>query len=295
MSCYLAENATVKGTVSIGENAGIWYHATIRADSDLVSIGKETNVQDGAVIHVTKGYPVTIGEGVTIGHGAIVHGCTVGDNTLIGMGAILLNGARIGKNCIIGAGALITQNMKIPDGCLAFGNPAKIQRSLTKEEIDGNCANAGRYVEAARKQLMASEGSPRHYNCIVVFDRERDRLLFCKRKKEPYQGLYNFVGGKVEPGEDGTDAAYRELFEETGIERSDILLHRLMDLTYYEQNFVLEIYVGRLHEKVELVEEVNQLVWLEQTEDFADTARFAGEKNIAHIVNMALKYSMEKK
>ena len=109
---YIAEGAVVKGNVQMGEDVSIWYNATVRGDSAEIKIGDRTNVQDNAVIHVDTHYPTTIGNGVTIGHGAIVHGCTVGDNTLIGMGAIVLNGASIGENCIIGAGALVTQNTK---------------------------------------------------------------------------------------------------------------------------------------------------------------------------------------
>lgn len=153
MAYYVADEAVVKGKVTIGEKSGIWYHATIRADSDQITIGSRTNVQDNAVIHTSQNYPVSIGNGVTIGHSAIVHGCTVGNNTLIGMGAIILNGAVIGDNCIIGAGALVTQNSNIPDGSLAFGNPARIIRKLTEEEIAGNKGNADRYVQAAKEQL----------------------------------------------------------------------------------------------------------------------------------------------
>ena len=153
MAYYVADEAVVKGKVTIGEESGIWYHATIRADSDQIMIGSRTNVQDNAVIHTSRNYPVSIGNGVTIGHSAIVHGCTVGNNTLIGMGAIILNGAVIGDNCIIGAGALVTQNSNIPDGSLAFGNPARIIRKMTEEEIADNKGNADRYVQAARAQL----------------------------------------------------------------------------------------------------------------------------------------------
>ena len=129
-----------------------------------------------------------------------------------------------------------------------------------------------------------------HMNCIVVFNKDKDSVLFCKRKKEPYAGLLNFVGGKVEKGEPSEEAAYRELFEETGIGRKQIRLYRLMDITYYHQRFVLEIYVGKLEEDVNLCEEKNPLLWLPLTEDFADPDRFAGEQNIAHIINVALKY-----
>lgn len=132
--------------------------------------------------------------------------------------------------------------------------------------------------------------SLKHCNCIVVLNRTRDRILFCKRMKEPYEGLYNFVGGKVEAGEGSSHAAYRELMEETGIDRSRITLFHFMDMTYYHQKFVLELYVGQLHEDVALVEEKNPLVWMPLTENFADPAKYAGDKNIAHIVSVALQY-----
>ena len=130
----------------------------------------------------------------------------------------------------------------------------------------------------------------KHSNCIVVLNPNRDRVLFCRRMKDPYKGLYNFVGGKLEPGESSEAAAYRELQEETGISRRDIRLYRLMDLTYYHLNFVLEIYMGVLDRDVELQEEVNPLTWLSVQEDFTDRNRFAGEQNIAHIINVALQY-----
>lgn len=132
-------------------------------------------------------------------------------------------------------------------------------------------------------------------NCIVVFNKDKDSVLFCKRKKEPYAGLLNFVGGKVEKGEPSEEAAYRELFEETGIGRKQIRLYRLMDITYYHQKFILEIYIGKLEEDVTLREEKNPLLWLPLTEDFADPDRFAGEQNIAHIINVALKYPIPEK
>ena len=134
-----------------------------------------------------------------------------------------------------------------------------------------------------------------HMNCIVVFNKDKDSVLFCKRKKEPYAGLLNFVGGKVDKGEPSEEAAYRELFEETGIGRKQIRLYRLMDITYYHQKFVLEMYVGKLEEDVNLCEEKNPLLWLPITEDFANPVRFAGEQNIAHIINVALKYPIPEK
>lgn len=130
----------------------------------------------------------------------------------------------------------------------------------------------------------------RHSNCIVVFNKDKDAILFCKRKKDPYKGFYNFVGGKLEPEETSEAAAYRELQEETGISRKDIRLYRLMDLTYYHLGFVLEIYVGVLEHEMELREEVNPLEWLSLNENFTDKDRFAGEQNIAHIINVALQY-----
>ncbi len=133
----------------------------------------------------------------------------------------------------------------------------------------------------------------KYLNCSVVFDPSKNMLLFCKRTKDPYKGLYNFVGGKVERGENHLDAAYRELQEESGIGKEDICLFRLMDLVYYAQGFILEIYVGMLRRDVTLVEEINPLVWLPVTENFADPDRFAGDQNIAHIVNMALKFPLE--
>lgn len=149
-SAFVAPNAAVYGEVSIAEDCSVWFHATIRAGAGTVQIGARTNVQDNCVIHVDKGYSVKIGEDVTIGHSAIVHGCTVGDNTLIGMGAIVLNGAVVGRDCIVGAGALVTQNMVIPDGSLVLGSPARIKRSLGEEEINANRANAMHYVKEGR-------------------------------------------------------------------------------------------------------------------------------------------------
>ena len=129
-----------------------------------------------------------------------------------------------------------------------------------------------------------------HMNCIVLFDREGKKVLFCRRTEDPYAGKLNFVGGKVKAGETSEDAAYRELEEETGIGRQDVVLCRFMDITYYQQAFVLELYAGRLDRDPALVEEKNPLLWLPLTEDFTDRDRFAGEQNIAHIINIALQY-----
>ena len=145
----IALGAHVLGEATLGPRCSVWYNAVVRADEAPITIGAETNIQDCAVIHVSTGHPTAVGEGVTIGHGAIVHGCTVGSNTLIGMGAIVLDDAEIGRDCIIGAGALVTKGMRIPDGSLAFGNPARIIRSLTEEEIAANRGNAAEYVRLA--------------------------------------------------------------------------------------------------------------------------------------------------
>lgn len=143
---FIAKGAHVVGKVSIGENVSIWYNAVVRADTNTITIGKGSNIQDNATLHTDAGFPVQIGDGVTVGHNAVVHGCTVGDNTVIGMGSIVLSGAVIGSNCIIGAGSLVTGKMRIPDNSLAFGNPAKIIRAVTAEESDTNRENAAHYV-----------------------------------------------------------------------------------------------------------------------------------------------------
>ena len=127
------------------------------------------------------------------------------------------------------------------------------------------------------------------YNCIVVFNKTKDRILFCKRMKRHYKVLYNFVGGKLEENETSKEAAYRELYEESGIGKTDIKLIHLMDSTYYPHEFILEIYTGVLDKDIDLVEELNPLEWFSVEENFADTDRFAGDGNIAHIVRIALK------
>ncbi|MEG0961936.1 MAG: gamma carbonic anhydrase family protein [Lachnospiraceae bacterium] len=146
---YLAQGAIVQGDVTLGENCSVWFHAVIRAEAGSASIGKDTNIQDNAVIHVDHNANILIGNQVTIGHGAIVHGCTIGDNTLIGMGAIILNHAVIGKNCMIGAGTLVTQNTIIPDNSLVIGNPGKVKRQVSLEEIESIRENAAYYIEEA--------------------------------------------------------------------------------------------------------------------------------------------------
>ncbi len=150
-SVYIADGAVVLGDVCIGEESSVWFHTTIRADRGGIRIGKGSNIQDNAVVHVDEGFPVYIGNHVTVGHSAVIHGCKIDDNTLIGMGAVILNGAKIGKNCIIGAGALVTQNMIVPDNSLVIGTPAKIMRHLTAQEMEANLSNAKEYIEESRK------------------------------------------------------------------------------------------------------------------------------------------------
>ena len=150
-SVYIAPGAQVVGNVKIGKDSSIWYNAVVRGDSSTVIVGERTNIQDLACLHVDMQDKLEIGDDVTIGHSAIVHGCIVGNNVIIGMGAIIMNGAHVGSNCIIGAGALVTENTKIPDGYMAFGSPAKVIRQLTDEEIDGIRKNAEHYVQQAKE------------------------------------------------------------------------------------------------------------------------------------------------
>ena len=131
----VARGAVLVGEVTLGEESSVWYNAVVRADNAPIVIGARSNIQDCCVLHVDEGHPIQIGDGVTVGHGAILHGCTIGDNSLIGMGAVVLNGAQIGKNCIIGASALVTQGMQVPDGSMLLGVPARVRRPLTEEEI----------------------------------------------------------------------------------------------------------------------------------------------------------------
>ncbi len=157
---FVAPGAVVLGDVTLGEDVGIWYHATVRGDSAPIVIGRNTNIQDNCVVHTGAGYPVRIGENVSVGHSAIVHGCEIGDNALIGMGAILMNGCVIGKNCIVGAGALVTEHMVIPENSLALGSPARVTRRVTEEELAKSLQNAELYAqEAVRYQSGAADTS----------------------------------------------------------------------------------------------------------------------------------------
>ncbi len=148
---WIAPTAVLVGKVIVRADAGIWFGVVARGDNEPISIGARSNVQENVVLHTDMGYPLTIGAGCTIGHKAMLHGCTIGDNTLIGMGATVLNGARIGRNCLIGAGALVTEGKEIPDGSLVVGAPGKLVRQLTEAEAAGVKRSAERYVENARR------------------------------------------------------------------------------------------------------------------------------------------------
>lgn len=148
-SAWIAPDATVVGSVTLGPDSSVWFGATIRADNDTISIGRASNVQENAVLHVDPGRPLSIGERVTIGHQAMLHGCTIGDQSLIGIQAVILNGAVIGRNCLVGAGALVTEGKVFPDGSMIIGAPAKVTRMLTDEEIARLAVSALSYVEKA--------------------------------------------------------------------------------------------------------------------------------------------------
>lgn len=151
---FIAPGARVVGDVTLKEGSSVWYNAVIRGDVAPITIGKNTNIQDLAMVHVARDYPTRIGDGVVVGHSAIIHGCTVEDNCLIGMGAILLNGAHISKNSIVAAGALVTQNKEFPEGCLILGSPAKALRKLKPEEIENIRHNAEHYVELSKENMQ---------------------------------------------------------------------------------------------------------------------------------------------
>ena len=148
---WIAPNANVIGPVSLGEGASVWFGTTIRCDNEKITIGAGSNIQENCVLHTDLGYPLTIGENCTIGHKAMLHGCSIGDQSLIGMGATVLNGAKIGKHCLIGAGALITEGKEIPDGSLVMGAPGKVVRSLDEKAIAGLLASARHYQANMRR------------------------------------------------------------------------------------------------------------------------------------------------
>src|SRR3989338_2321787 len=155
---WIAPNAEVMGNVKLEKNASVWFGAVLRGDNELITIGENSNVQDGSVLHTDPGSPLTIGANVTIGHMVMLHGCTIGDGSLIGIGAIVLNGAKIGKNCLIGAGALITEGKEIPDNSMVVGAPGKVIREIGEQQAKVLEASALHYVEnwkRFRRELSA--------------------------------------------------------------------------------------------------------------------------------------------
>ena len=150
-SAFVADSAQVMGNVHIGEDASIWFGTVIRGDTSTIRIGKGSNIQDASVLHADFGQPLVVGERVTVGHQVMLHGCTIGDESLIGIGAVVLNGAKIGKNCLVGAGALVTEGKEFPDGSMIIGAPAKAVRELTPEQIEGLRQSALHYIENARR------------------------------------------------------------------------------------------------------------------------------------------------
>ena len=146
-----AETAQVIGRVAMGDDASVWFGAVLRGDNEWITLGARSNVQDGSVLHTDMGSPLTLGDDVTVGHQAMLHGCTVGDGSLVGIQAVVLNGARIGRHCLVGAGALVTEGKAFPDGSLIVGSPAKLLRPLTDQELARMARGAAHYVDNARR------------------------------------------------------------------------------------------------------------------------------------------------
>lgn len=152
---FIAENASVIGSVALHEKSSIWFNVVIRGDNDLITIGPESNVQDGSVLHTDSGIQLTLGRGVTVGHKAMLHGCEIGDYSLIGINAVVLNGARIGKHCLIGANTLIPEGMEIPDGSLVIGAPGRVKRELGDNQKKMLELSAAHYVENAARYMSS--------------------------------------------------------------------------------------------------------------------------------------------
>ncbi|MCS0635640.1 gamma carbonic anhydrase family protein [Streptomyces sp. LP05-1] len=157
---FTAPTSVVLGDVTLAAGASVWYHAVLRADGGPIVIGADSNVQDNCSVHVDLGFPVTVGERVSVGHNAVLHGCVIEDDVLVGMGATVLNGAHIGAGSLIAAQALVPQGMRVPPGSLVAGVPAKVRRELTEEEREGIRLNAAAYLELARAHREAHESGP---------------------------------------------------------------------------------------------------------------------------------------
>ena len=150
-SAWVADSAQVMGNVVLGDDVSVWFGTIIRGDTETITIGQGSNIQDGSVLHADVGKPLVVGENVTVGHQVMLHGCTIGDESLIGIGAIVLNGAKIGRHCLVGAGALVTEGKEFPDGSMIIGSPAKAVRQLTPEQIEGLKLSAQHYMDNARR------------------------------------------------------------------------------------------------------------------------------------------------
>lgn len=150
---FIAHNATVIGSVTLHEHSSVWFNVVIRGDADEITVGARSNIQDASVLHADPGFPLVIGEDVTVGHKAMLHGCKIGDGSLIGINAVVLNGAKIGKGCLIGANALVTEGTEIPDGSMVLGSPAKIKRALSDDEQAALRLSAAHYVENGQRFL----------------------------------------------------------------------------------------------------------------------------------------------
>jgi carbonic anhydrase/acetyltransferase-like protein (isoleucine patch superfamily) len=150
-SAWVADNAQVIGNVVLGEGSSVWFGVTARGDTEALTVGHGSNIQDGSVLHADVGFPLTIGANVTVGHQVMLHGCTIGDESLIGIGAVVLNGAKIGRNCLVGAGSLVTEGKAFPDGSMIIGSPAKAVRQLTPEQIEGLRQSAKHYTANAER------------------------------------------------------------------------------------------------------------------------------------------------
>ncbi len=155
-SAVVLQGGAVVGDVELGDNCSVWYNAVVRGDLSPIRIGKGSNVQDNCILHTSGSSPMMVGTCVTVGHGAILHGCNVGDNTLIGMGSIVMDDAEIGKNCMIGAGSLVTAGTVVPDGHLAFGSPAKVVRKVTEKELNANRMQTNYYYEMSKNAAASN-------------------------------------------------------------------------------------------------------------------------------------------
>jgi carbonic anhydrase/acetyltransferase-like protein (isoleucine patch superfamily) len=159
--CWIAPTAVLIGKVSLGSNASVWWHSVLRGDNEPITVGDGSNIQDGCVLHTDPGFPLVIGRGVTVGHMVVLHGCTIGDDSLIGIGAVILNGATIGRNCLIGARALIPEGKAIPDNALVMGAPGKVVREVTPQHVARMRETAEQYLRNAaryRRDLRPEEG-----------------------------------------------------------------------------------------------------------------------------------------